>query len=172
MSNPYRPDDDGAAGYGQPSSGQPSHGQPSHGQPSYGQPASYDTPAGYGSPQDAPSAPGYGTPSPYATTPYSPTPYSPTPYATGPYATYPPQQNQLALIALICSLAGLVTGVSVFAGIICGHIALSQLRQNPQQTGRGLAVASLWVGYGLLALGIIGIVLYIVLILSLVNAPY
>ncbi len=144
MTNPYRPDDG----------------------PSYGQPGtpSYDA-TGYGGVQDAapgsPPAPPYGAPSPYATSPY----------ATTPYATYGVQpQNQLALIALICSLAGLVTGLSVFAGIVCGHIALSQLRQNPQQTGRGMAIAALWVGYGLLALGIIAIIAYVAIIAAVIGS--
>lgn len=162
MTNPYGPQD------GQSSGQQPSYGAPSYGAPSYGQPTppSYDSTAGYGGVQDgvpgAPAAPPYGAPSPYAASPY----------ATTPYATYggQPQQNQMALIALICSLAGLITGLSVIAGIVCGHIALSQLRQNPQQTGRGMAVAALWVGYGLLVLGIVAIVAYVALFAAVVGS--
>ena len=155
MSNPYRPDDDSSASYGQPSYGPPSYGEPSYGQPSYDAPSL----------QDASTGPAYGAPSPYATSPSSSSPY-----ATGPYASSAPQQNQLALIALICSLAGVITGVSVFAGIVCGHIALTQLKQNPQQSGRGLAVAALWVGYGLLALFVAAIVLWFAVIVSMVGS--
>ena len=134
MTNPYGPED-----------GQSSGQQPSYGAPGYGQPTSpsYGSSSGYGGVQDAapgaPPAPPYGAPSPYAASPYATTPY-----ASGGYGGQP-QQNQMALIALVCSLAGLVTGLSVIAGIVCGHIALSQLRQNPQQTGRGMAIAALWV---------------------------
>lgn len=162
MTNPYGPQD------GQSSGQQPSYGAPSYGAPSYGQPTppSYDSTPGDGGVRDgvpgAPPAPPYGAPSPYAASSY----------ATTPYATYggQPQQNQMALIALICSLAGLITGLSVIAGIVCGHIALSQLRQNPQQTGRGMAVAALWVGYGLLVLGIVAIVAYIALFAAVVGS--
>ncbi|PWD51648.1 hypothetical protein C8046_14335 [Serinibacter arcticus] len=119
-----------------------------------------DAPAGYAQDNPYGSAPAH---QPYA----PPSPYAPSPYASGPYAGYQVQpQNQMSLIALICSLAGLVTGVSVIAGIVCGHIALSQLRQNPQQTGRGMAIAALAVGYGLLALGAILVVLWVTLVLS------
>lgn len=164
MTNPYGPQD-GQSSDQQPSYGAPSYGATSYGATSYGAPTppSYDSTPGYGGVQDGvPGAPPYGAPSPYAASPY----------ATTPYATYggQPQQNQMALIALICSLAGLVTGLSVIAGIVCGHIALSQLRQNPQQTGRGMAVAALWIGYGLLVLGIVAIVAYIALFAAVVGS--
>lgn len=123
--------------------------------------------AGYTSPlHDAPTydAPVYGAPQ---ASPYTASPYGAAPYAPGGYA---PVQNQMALIALICSLAGLVTGLSAIAGIVCGHIALSQLKQNPQQTGRGMAIAALWVGYGLLVLGILLVVGWFVLVFSLANS--
>ena len=159
MTNPYGSED-----------GQSSGQQPSYGAPGYGQPTapSYGSSSGYGGVQDAapgaPPAPPYGAPSPYAASPYAATPY-----AAGAYGGQP-QQNQMALIALVCSLAGLVTGLSVIAGIVCGHIALSQLRQNPQQTGRGMAVAALWVGYGLLVLGLAAIVAYVAIFAAVISS--
>lgn len=114
--------------------------------------------------------PGYGTQdeTPYATNaPYAqnaPSPYGSSPYGAGPYpVSVAPQQNQLALIALICSLAGLLTGFSLLAGIVCGHVALSQIKQQPQQQGRGMAIAALWIGYGLLVLGVLAIVMFVAL---------
>ena len=109
---------------------------------------------------------------PYVAGPYAPGPYAGSPYGAAPYAAsgYVPVQNQMALIALICSLAGVVTGVSVIAGIVCGHIALSQLKQTPQQTGRGMAVAALWVGYGLLAIGLLLIVAWFVFMAIMIDA--
>ncbi|MEM7600300.1 MAG: DUF4190 domain-containing protein [Verrucomicrobiota bacterium] len=56
--------------------------------------------------------------------------------------------NGLAIASLICSIAGLgCVGVSSVAGIVCGHIALSQIKKNPNQGGRGLAIAGVIVGY-------------------------
>lgn len=63
--------------------------------------------------------------------------------------------NTLAIIALVASLIGLFTGIGFIAGIICGHISLSQIKKTGEQ-GRGLAVAGLIIGY-------IGIVLSIIL---------
>ncbi|GMA30091.1 DUF4190 domain-containing protein [Litorihabitans aurantiacus] len=148
MSNPYRPDQDGSYQDGSYRGGS-SHDAP---------PSVQDAPA-YGSPSGPPHAP---SASPYQASPFQASPYGPSPYATQPY----PVQNQLALIAFICSLAGLVTGLSAVAGIVCGHIALGQLRSNPQQTGRGFAVAALWIGYVLVAV----IVAYFVFLLTFLAA--
>jgi hypothetical protein len=54
----------------------------------------------------------------------------------------------------VCSLAGLVTGISALAGIILGHLALNQIKQTGEE-GRSLAIAGLAVGYALVALGIV-----------------
>jgi hypothetical protein len=76
-------------------------------------------------------------PSQYA--PYPPyAPYGP--YPT--YAPYPPEPttNVLAIVGFITSFfVGL-------AGIICGHIALSQIRRTGEK-GRGLALAATIIGY-------------------------
>lgn len=47
----------------------------------------------------------------------------------------------LAAFVLCC---GLFTGLP---GIICGHIALSRIRQRPGTRGRGFAIAGLIIGY-------------------------
>lgn len=59
-----------------------------------------------------------------------------------PMAPATPPTNPLAIVALIGSFfIGLV-------GIICGHIALSQIKKsNGQQGGRGLALAGTIIGY-------------------------
>lgn len=74
------------------------------------------------------------------------------PYAYGPV---PPRQgtNGLAVAALVCSLLGLCTCLTAVAGVVLGHVALSQLaRPGNHEGGRGLAVAGLAVGYGALGL--------------------
>jgi hypothetical protein len=48
------------------------------------------------------------------------------------------------------------------AGIVLGHIALSQLNQpDNHESGRGLAIAGLAVGYGVVALGVLWVVFVI-----------
>ena len=68
-----------------------------------------------------------------------------------------PQQpmNTLAIIAFVASFF-----VSL-AGIICGHIALGQIKKTGQR-GRGLALAGTIIGYVVLALEIIAIIAVIV----------
>jgi hypothetical protein len=88
-------------------------------------------------------------------TPSSPTaaPVSPAVIAT-PSPLVPQRKNeQLAVLSLIFSLLG-VCGfccglflASAVAGIVCGHIALSRIKANPELEGRNLAVAGLAIGY-------------------------
>jgi hypothetical protein len=58
--------------------------------------------------------------------------------------------NTLAVV----SLATAVTGFGAIAGIITGHIALAQLKHSGQ-SGRGLAIAGLAIGYAGIALGLL-----------------
>jgi hypothetical protein len=102
-----------APAYGQPPYGQPPYGQPPYQQP-YGQ-QPYSQQAGGQPPYQQPYGqpyPGYGYPQPTGGT------------------------NGLAIaslvLAFLCSLAGL----------ICGIIALNQIRER-QQSGRGLAIAAI-----------------------------
>jgi hypothetical protein len=57
------------------------------------------------------------------------------------------QSSGLALAALLLSILGL-------PGIICGHIALGNIKQNPRLSGKGAALAGLIIGYIVLAAGI------------------
>lgn len=59
-----------------------------------------------------------------------------------------PSTNTLAIVALVCSF------FVALAGIVCGHIALSQIRRTGE-SGRGLALAALIIGYCALALSAI-----------------
>lgn len=66
-------------------------------------------------------------------------------------AAQPPQPagtNTLAIVALISSFF-----ISL-AGVICGHIALGQIKQTGEQ-GRGMALAGLIIGYVGLVSGLI-----------------
>ncbi|WP_166877207.1 MULTISPECIES: DUF4190 domain-containing protein [unclassified Salinibacterium] len=80
------------------------------------------------------------------------------PAAPPPYE-YPQQQqpvgqkyNVLAIISLVTSIIGIS-----LAGIICGHIALSQIKRTGE-SGRGMAIAGTIIGYVGLVLSIIAVI--------------
>ncbi|HEY7223506.1 MAG TPA: DUF4190 domain-containing protein [Micromonosporaceae bacterium] len=104
-------------------------------------PAYQTPPPAYG------GVPGYGQPAPYVLT-------RPT--------------NNLALAAMIVSLAGLVTCVAFPVGAILGHVALKQVRQTGEQ-GEGYAKTGIIVGWIGTALGVLGCIGYIALIGSIAN---
>lgn len=134
-----------APGYGQ----QTGYEQPGYGQPDYSV-APYPAPSAGTPPTTEPyAAAGYPAASPYPTAP-----------GTAPYAEYGapvPHTNSLAVASLVCSLAGLIVGISAIAGVICGHIALGQIRRTGEG-GRGLAIGGLVVGYAVIVLGILALV--------------
>lgn len=70
---------------------------------------------------------------------------APTPYASAPAG---PKTNTLAIVSLV--LAFFIS----LGAIICGHIALSQIKKTGEN-GRGLALAGLILGYVGLVLGFI-----------------
>ena len=85
-------------------------------------------------------------------TPPPAAPPAPTPYASAPTG---PKTNTLAIVSLV--LAFFIS----LGAIICGHIALSQIKKTGEN-GRGLAMAGLILGYVGLVLGFIVIVFSIV----------
>ncbi len=62
--------------------------------------------------------------------------------------------NNLNTLSVV-SLATSVTGFGALAGVITGHIALSQVK-NSNQSGRPLALAGVIVGYSFIGLAIAG----------------
>jgi hypothetical protein len=97
-----------------------------------------------------------------ATTPVAPT------TAVIPTAAVVPQRKSepLAIISLIASVLGLCGFccgfflMSAIAGIVCGHIALSRIKANPELEGHGLAMAGLVIGYIAVAGWLIWILLF------------
>jgi Domain of unknown function (DUF4190) len=99
------------------------------------------------------------------------------PYGTGyavpyaaPYAApaaASPRKNGLAVASLVCACAGVVPfffGVPCILGIVFGFVSRSQIRNaHGTQTGRGLALAGIIVGFGLIALFILVVTLIAVL---------
>ncbi|GHF20465.1 DUF4190 domain-containing protein [Pseudolysinimonas yzui] len=76
---------------------------------------------------------------------------------------YAPPTNTLAILALVLAF------VIAPGGIICGHIALSQIKRTGEG-GRGLAVAGLIIGYvftGIFVLYIIGVIIFAVWMASM-----
>ena len=74
--------------------------------------------------------------------------------AATPAVMVPPRKTeQLAVLSLILSILGLCGFCCGFfmtaaiAGIVCGHIALSRIKTNPELDGHGLAMAGLIIGY-------------------------
>jgi hypothetical protein len=90
-------------------------------------------------------------------------PYGAHPYGAG-YGA-PQRTNPLAIVSLVCSLAGLVTCISAPVGIVLGHIAKRQIRQTGEQ-GAGLATAGLWAGYIITGLGLLFVAFWIVVIVG------
>jgi hypothetical protein len=68
--------------------------------------------------------------------------------------------NQLAVWSLVCGCVGLVCcQPASIAGLVMGIVALGQLKSNPQQEGRGMAIAGIVLG----CLGLVTLVLMIAL---------
>ncbi|WP_227997992.1 DUF4190 domain-containing protein [Nocardia australiensis] len=84
------------------------------------------------------------------------------PNAYQPYGYPQPQGTSgMAIGALVSSLAGFVTcGVGAIVGIILGVVALNQIKQSGQD-GRGMALAGIWIGVGLVVLSVLWLILVI-----------
>jgi hypothetical protein len=109
-----------------------------------------------------PPAPAYGTPAAPA--------YGETAPAYG-QPPAGPKTNALAIIALVASIAGFVIwGIGFIAGVICGHISLSQIKKTGEQ-GRGMAVAGLIIGYVGIALTIIGTIIFFAVFAAIMSNP-
>ncbi len=68
----------------------------------------------------------------------------PPPYPGPPQAARP--TSGLAIAALVCSLAGVFTGITAPIGAVLGHMALREIRRTGQE-GASLATAAIWVGW-------------------------
>jgi len=77
---------------------------------------------------------------------------------------YSPPINVPALLSLILSILGIaVCQVIAIGGVICGHVALSQIKREPgryNSASKGLAIAGTIVGYVALAILLLVVVGY------------
>lgn len=99
--------------------------------------------------------------------------YAPPQHMQGPPGAgiaMPPGQNGMALTSMILGICSIVLTIGCFVGfllaipaVICGHIGRKQIREGASmQTGEGMALAGLIMGYVVLALVLIGMVTMIV----------
>jgi len=97
--------------------------------------------------------------SPAATPTAAATPYAPP--ASAPQVV--PTQSALAIVSLIAGIVGLFFFGSLVA-VICGHVARSNIRaSNGTQTGDGMALAGLILGYIGLAMALLWIIVVVVI---------
>lgn len=147
--------------------GQPQYPSSQPGQ--YGQqPGQYgQQPGQYGQPQYPSGQPGqYGQ-----QYPTSPGPQYPPPGQPG-YPPPPPpggQTNTMAIVSLVCALAGILIWISAPVGAILGHVAKKQIRESGEQ-GDGMAMAGIIVGWIVTGLGVLGCCLWLVLVAFAANA--
>ncbi|KFU81181.1 protein of unknown function [Amycolatopsis lurida] len=88
----------------------------------------------------------YGHQQPYGQQPPYGQPYQQPGYGYGP--PQPPQEQGLAIAALVVSIASLVacSGLPSIAGVIMGHIAHSKAKRG-EAGGQGMALAAIIIGY-------------------------
>jgi hypothetical protein len=83
------------------------------------------------------------------------------------YAPATAKTNTLAIISLVTSI---LWGTAL-VGVITGHIALSQIKRTGE-SGRGLALAGVIIGYVGIGSALLGIVLWVGLIAVAASAGY
>lgn len=58
------------------------------------------------------------------------------------------KRKGLAIASLVCAIIGGWASTATIPAIICGHLALSRMKKNPQEFGgKGMALAGLILGY-------------------------
>ena len=81
--------------------------------------------------------------------------------------------NPLAVISFVLSCFSLFTGITWIGGIIFGHIALSQIKRDPTQSGKGFAIAALIIGYMIFCGIILSVLIWIFFfLLTIVGALF
>lgn len=92
---------------------------------------------------------------------YAPTPtHAPSTYASASQPTAPERYNLFSLVSFIGAF------IVPIVGIVFGHLALRQMRRT-HEAGRGFALAGLWVGYGIVALSVVFVFVYVGMIVAM-----
>jgi hypothetical protein len=85
---------------------------------------------------------------------------------------YAPPTNTLAIVAMVLSLAGIITGITAIVGAILGHVALGQIKRTGEG-GRPLALTAIIAGWIITGLGLliaIGLIIFYVVLFATVGA--
>lgn len=82
-------------------------------------------------------------------------PYAPTPPAQDTHAS----TNLMAVAAFALSVLGCLLAPAALGGVVCGHIARSQIRRSGE-AGDSWALAGLILGYLLIALSLAGLLMF------------
>ena len=104
-------------------------------------------------------------PQPSTTVPH----YAPPAYPA-PMAAVAPPTNQLAIVSLVAGIASYVMlpVIGAVVAVITGHMARSQIKRTGE-SGNGLAVAGLILGYVHLALGLIVLLVFVVVFFGILG---
>jgi hypothetical protein len=113
----------------------------------------------------APAAPAYGA-APDAPA-YGAAPDAPAAYSAQGYAA-PGGEDKTNVLAIVSLVSAFFVSL---AAVICGHIALSQIKKTGEK-GRGLAIAGLVLGYLGLIFGTIFFVVIIITTLAALDSGY
>ncbi len=68
----------------------------------------------------------------------------------------------MAVASLILGIAGFFTGITSIVAIILGAIALNQIKRDPSQEGRGMAIAGIILGSVVVVFGVLAIAFFTV----------
>ena len=82
------------------------------------------------------------------------------------------QTNGLAIASMVLGIAGWVLcaggGIGSLVGLILGIVAINQISKNPEQEGRGMAIA----GIILNALSLLGMIIFILIYGAILIAAF
>lgn len=74
-----------------------------------------------------------------------------------------PPTNTMAIVAMVLSLVGILTGITAVVGAILGHVALGQIKRTGEG-GRPFALTAIIAGWIITGLGLLIIIGYIIFI--------
>ena len=98
-----------------------------------------------------------------AAAPASATQISSAPAPAAPTALVPQKKTEpLAIMALVfggLGIFGFCCGSAV-AGVVCGHLALSKIKANPELEGHGLALSGLIIGYAAIGIWVVWVLFF------------
>jgi hypothetical protein len=87
---------------------------------------------------------------------------------------YGPPTNTLSIVAMVLSLAGIITGITALVGAILGHVALGQIKRTGEN-GRQFALTAIIAGWIITGLGLllgIGLIIFYVVLFATFGSAY